>query len=153
MTVLWVTLAAALCFSTMTFFPIQFSLDRCGFIGNSAMPTSARLRIPSRTLVPSNRTVQRNVDWRLAMPGVRAVEWNGVSSCRESNMWYIVQCGAIITGSIFSQIFTRHPMARLLGRGKGCLLQIQHQTDILWCFDGKSQSLGLSFQPSPAPHD
>ena len=47
-------------------------------------------------------------------------------------MYVDIQCGAVITRSIFSQIFHKiHPKARPLRRGMGCLLWIQHLIDIL----------------------
>ena len=44
-----------------------------------------------------------------------------------------IECGAVITQSIFSQIFTKdtYAKARPVGRGMGCLLWIQHLIDIL----------------------
>ena len=42
-----------------------------------------------------------------------------------------LQCGAVITRSIFSTISTRHTISRPLGRGMGCLSWIQLLIDIL----------------------
>ena len=49
-----------------------------------------------------------------------------------------IQCGAAITRSIFSKIITKYPIARLSGRGMGCLLWVQTLIYILaqspqWC--------------------
>ena len=42
-----------------------------------------------------------------------------------------IQCGAVITRSIFTQILTRHPIAHPWGRAMGCLLWIKPLMHIL----------------------